>query len=53
MLSMARAACVMLNKGLYIQKAVSVLDSILDHSVRPWWEEHARDQPFGISSLAD
>lgn len=48
-----RAACVMLNKGLHIQKAVLLLDKILNPSVRPRWEEHRSDQPLGIPSLAD
>ncbi|MCO5608464.1 hypothetical protein L7F22_062674 [Adiantum nelumboides] len=46
-----RAACVMLNKGFYVLKAVYTLNRILDNSVNPWWEIHPSNQPFGISNL--
>lgn len=48
-----RAACVMLNKGSYILKAVSVLDSILNRSPVPQRKVYANDQPFGISTFTE
>ncbi|KAI5080965.1 hypothetical protein GOP47_0004148 [Adiantum capillus-veneris] len=48
-----RAACVMLNKGFHVLKAVYTLNRILDNSVSPWWDVYASNQPFGISSLVD